>query len=149
MNLVPHSLRHGLVSVRQWFADTAERATDAIKDFLIDWGVRPDQRAAEHELPALSPPQFIEALRGRVEYTLYQVAQAINRAPTADVVAASEEEVRGLFGALWWDALELGARMRVEAALAQLPPPPGPENGWAAKYRRMAAEEGRLPVLEE
>src|SRR5262249_8488022 len=91
------------------------------------------------------PEEFVEAARGRVEAALREVATAINRAPTADLVSASEEEVRRLFGELWWDVLELGARLRVDAALAQFPPAPG---GWAAKYRRMVVQRD-CPALPE
>ncbi len=149
MNPLSSYPRRWLARLRRWFAEAAERAADAVKDFMLDWGAAEPPCQAAHALPRVPPEQLVAALRGRVEQTLLRVADAINRAPTGDIVAASEEEVRGLFGELWWDALELGAKMRVEAGLSQLPPVPGGSEGWAAKYRRMCVEEGRPPFTYE
>jgi hypothetical protein len=144
MALLSTALRRWLADLRDWLAECPERFADAIKSFMIDGGTANRRRAAR-ELPPMDPAEFVEVARGRVEATLREVAAAINRAPTADLVAASEEEVRRLFGDLWWDVLELGARLRVEAALAQFSPAPG---GWAAKYRRMVVQSD-CPALPE
>jgi hypothetical protein len=148
MTLFSISLRRRLVRVRRWFREAVAWLADGCKDFLLDWGAVAAARRAARELPPLSPPQFVEAMRGHMEWTLWQVAHAINQAPTGNVVVATEEAVRGLFGELWWDALELGAQMRVNAALAELPAAPGAPDGWAAKYRRMRVEEGCPPFQE-
>jgi hypothetical protein len=145
MGLLPPALRRWLADLRDWLAECPERFADAIKSFMIDGGTAGRRRAAR-ELPPMDPKQFVEVARGWVEATLREVAAAINRAPTADLVAASEEEVRRLFGDLWWDVLELGARLRVEAALAQFPPAPG---DWAAKYRRMVVQRDCPALLDD
>jgi hypothetical protein len=146
MDLLPLWLRRWLADLRAWFAEAPDRMADAVKAFMIDGGTGSRRRPTADELPPMSPDRFVEVLRGRVESTLRQVAAAINEAPTADLVAASEEEVRCLFGELWWEALEVGARLRVEAALAEFPAAPGGPHGWAAKYRRMLVEEGYRPT---
>jgi hypothetical protein len=147
MGLLPPALRRWLADLRDWLAECPERFADAIKSFMIDGGTANRQRSAR-ELPPMDPERFVEAARGRVEATLRQVAAAVNRAPTADLIAASEEEVRRLFGDLWWDVLDLGARMRVDVALAEFPPAPGGPRGWAAKYRRMVVARD-CPELTE
>ena len=144
MALLSTPLRRWLADLWDWLAECPERFADAIKSFMIDGGTAGKRRAAR-ELPPMDPKEFVEVARGRVDATLREIAAAINRAPTADLVAASEEEVRRLFGDLWWDVLELGARMRVDAALAQFPPAPG---GWAAKYRRMVVQRD-CPALPD
>ena len=139
MALLSTPLRRWLADLWDWLAECPERFADAIKSFMVDGGAANRRRGAR-ELPPLDPEQFVEAARGRVEAALREVAAAVSRAPTAELLAASEEEVRQLFGELWWDVLELGARLRVEAALAEYPPAPGGPRGWAAKYRRMLVE---------
>ncbi len=119
-----------------------ERAADAVKDAVLDWMTEDEPPAdAVDELPPLDREVFAEALRGRLDETLRQVADAINAAPTGAVVAASQERVHDLFVALWCEALELGLRMRMEAAGRE--PPRG---HWAKKFRAMRAAGVPLPL---
>ena len=47
-------------------------------------------------LPSLSKQAFIERMRGEVERVLDAVAEAVNQAPTGQLITASEEKVRDL-----------------------------------------------------
>jgi hypothetical protein len=119
---------------------TLEQMADVIKDLLLDGSLDANTPALLIEpLPPMPRERFIEAMRPAVEATLRRAADVINRAPTGRIVAASEERVGEGFAALWREALEVGVRLRLEAAEAQLPPGERPQGEWAKRFRRMAA----------
>lgn len=123
------------------------RMGDVVKDAILDW-ILPGAESEEPNgtpLPPVEPGKLVTALHGKVEETLARLAEAMNEAPTAQAVVGSEERVAELLADLVRDALEAGLRLRVDAAVAGLPPSsPG---GWVDKYRRMKAAEGELPTL--
>jgi hypothetical protein len=126
-------------------ADAAmERMADAVRDALLDWNTDDDlpPEVAREPLPPVDPGQFVEVLRPEVEQTLAALAEVLNEAPDARSLPAGEPEVRRLLEGLVRQALERGRQLRIDAAVAGLPPG-GP---WVEKYRRMQAAEGRLPA---
>jgi hypothetical protein len=84
----------------------------------------------------LSREAYVEAMRAKLEEVLGQVADAVNAASPAQVIAGSEEAVRDLFAGFRRQAYELAVPMRVDAAEAAFPPSGGPTD------RQAAAEQG-------
>ena len=80
------------------------------------------------EMPRMVAEQFIGEMRARVEETLRGVANAVNDAPTGQIINASEERVRDLFGRLREQAYELALQMRVDAAEAAFSPSGRPDD---------------------
>ncbi len=117
----------------------ADHMADVIKDALLDGLELPDD---EDEAPAvplvpLSPDEFVERMRERVEKALRQVAQILNAAPD-ESPARTEEKTSDLFNELWLEALKVAAQMRRESTLAvEHPEGPLPEGEWARRYRLM------------
>jgi hypothetical protein len=126
------------------------RWADVIKDMLLDWDISDEPDDAEpiaDELPPMSEDEFVNALRGRIEATLHRIADVINRAPTGQIIAASEEQVCGILAELYASALELGVQMRLEAgALPAGPPRTRAQGEWAKRWRRMMAGGSDMPV---
>ena len=81
------------------------------------------------EVPKLSREEYVEGMRELFEQTMQRVADAINDAPAGQVIAASEEKVRDLFGEFRRRAYEVGLQMRVNAAEAAFPPSEGCDDG--------------------
>lgn len=65
-------------------------------------------------LPVFSKDLFIERLRREVEQVLGSVADAVNAAPTGQLITASEEKVRDLMGELRRTVFETAIQMRVD-----------------------------------
>jgi hypothetical protein len=122
-----------------------ERAADAIRDAVLDWGAEePDGRAeAVVPLPPLAPEALLQAVAPQVEQTLRSTAEVLNAAPTAQAMTARGAEVCRLFEELLQHTLALSVQLRVDAAVADHQPPPAGD--WAERYRRFLAAEGRLP----
>jgi hypothetical protein len=72
--------------------------------------------------PKLSRDRFIERMREKLEEALGGVADAINEAPSGQIIAGSEEQVRDLFADLRQHAYETGLQRRVDAAEAAFSP---------------------------
>ncbi len=141
-------------------AETLERLGEAIKDTMLDWTLDDADNAAPAEvpLPPLHAEQFVETLRVPFEIVLSSLAETINAAPDARAVLESRERGQELFGGFLDEALELGLKLRVDAAMAELPvlnasssewhaaDPElhGPTRSWVEKYRRMKADESNL-----
>jgi hypothetical protein len=127
------------------------RWADIIKDLLLDWDISSEEEEAEpivDELPRMSEEEFVHALRGKIDETLHRIADAINRAPTGQIIAASEEKVCQFLAELYATALELGVQMRLEAAESQSgkPTKTRPQGEWAKRLRRMMAGGAEMPL---
>ena len=127
------------------------RWADIIKDLLLDWDIAGEPDVPEpifDELPPMSEAEFVQALRGKIEETLHRIAEAINHAPTGQIIAASEEKVCQFLAELYVTALQLGVQMRLEAAEAQTgrPPRTRPQGEWAKRLRRMMAGGADMPL---
>jgi hypothetical protein len=147
-----------LEPLRRRFAEMMERLSDAIKDTLMDW--TPDDadhwEPAEVPLPPMQPKEFAEALRAPVEAVLASLAETINAASDARGVLDTRERCHELLGAFLDGALEVSLKLRVDAAMAELPALQpsggsmewhaadpdlrGPTRSWVEKYRRMQAD---------
>jgi hypothetical protein len=144
-------------------AETAGMLADVIKDSMLDWTPDDeDENAPEEEpLPTMEPFRFVEALRGPAEIALTSLADAINEAPDAPAIRAVPDPCIEVLGDLLDEALKVGLKLRVDAALAGLPalqaphtarrwkkkdggarPGAGPTRDWVQKFRRMKADEG-------
>ena len=73
-------------------------------------------------LPPLSPEAFLEALRPQFEAVCRGVAEAVNQAPTGQIINASEEQVRDLFARFRRQAYQTALQMRITAAEAAFSP---------------------------
>jgi hypothetical protein len=73
-------------------------------------------------LPAVSAEAFIEALRSQFEEVCRGVTDAINQAPTGQVINASEEKVRDLFARFRQRAYQTALQMKIDAAEAAFSP---------------------------
>jgi hypothetical protein len=125
------------------------RFTEIIRDVLIDWDFMDEQdnaAASLDELPPMSPEAFVFALRCQMDDTLRQVAEAINAAPTGDIIGGSEEQVCQLLAEFWAKAMERGVQMRIEAAEAVLPPGERTRGEWARRLRRMLVGGSDMPL---
>lgn len=116
-----------------------DRLAETIKNLLLDWDWQGDESEAVlvEELPPMCRETFALRLRERMEETLRQMADAINAAPTGNIVAASAEAVRAVLADFGTAAVELGVRLRIDAAEAALPLAPLPQGEWARKLRLM------------
>lgn len=134
-------LSRAVGGVRSKVGQTLEAMADAIKDAILDW--EEDEAGQDDggltELPPLEPVLFVAALREKVEDVLWRMAEAVNEAPTGQIVAASEGRVRELLAELYREALELGLQMRLDAGEAGLPPGQRPRGTWARRLRRLKA----------
>ena len=73
-------------------------------------------------LPPLSPEAFLQALRGLCDDILRGIADAVNQAPTGQVINASEEKVRDLCARFRQQAYQTALQMRIDAAEAAFSP---------------------------
>jgi hypothetical protein len=151
-----------LEPLRRGVAETAEMLADVIKDSMLDW--TPDDEAGGPEsepLPTMETFRFVEALRAPAESALTSLADVINDAPDARTLRAVPDPCIEVLGDLLDEALKVGLKLRVEAALAGVPalqgphlprrwkkyravapPEAGPTRDWVKKFRRMKADEG-------
>lgn len=155
----PNARRPIFEPLSRGFSETMARLGDAIKDAVMDW--TPDDadrwEPAEVPLPPMQPKEFTEALHAPVETVLASLAETINAATDARAVLNGRERCQELLGAFLDGALEVALKLRVEAAMAELPALQpsgapvewhaaepelrGPTRSWVEKYRRMQADD--------
>jgi hypothetical protein len=143
-------------------AEATAWLADVIKDSMLDWTPTDNDEngPAAEPLPTLEPYRFVEALREPAEATLTALAEAINEAPDALALRAVPDPCIEILGNFLDEALKVGLKLRVEAALAGLPalqgphprrwkkhraaapPDAGPTRDWVKKFRRMKSDEG-------
>lgn len=73
-------------------------------------------------LPPVSPEAFLDALRAQFETLCRGVIDAVNQAPTGQVINASEEKVRNLFADFRQNAYQQALQMKLDAAEAAFSP---------------------------
>ncbi len=73
-------------------------------------------------LPPLSPEALLQALRGRFEELCRGVAEAVNQAPTGQVLNGSEEPVRDLLADFRQAVYQTAVQLRLDAAEAAFSP---------------------------
>jgi hypothetical protein len=131
------------LSMRERVDSAMDHMADLIKDALLDGLEFSDEdEGAVAPLVPLSPDQFVERMRPRVDRTLRQLAQALNAAGD-ESPAANDERTSELFHELWLEALKVAAQLRLESTLVEeLPEVELPQGEWARRYRRMQTEDG-------
>jgi hypothetical protein len=77
-------------------------------------------------LPPVSPEALLQRLRSHFEDLCCGVADAVNLAPTGQVINASEEKVRDLFADFRQQAYQTALQLKIDAAEAAFPPSEGP-----------------------
>jgi hypothetical protein len=83
-------------------------------------------------------------MRPELVQLLKAVTREINDAPNAVSIAARGPELSKLLDAWAKRALEVGEKLRIDAAVAELPALNRPHTNWTKKFRRMKAAEGKL-----
>jgi hypothetical protein len=73
-------------------------------------------------LPPLNPDALLQALRGRFEELCRGVADAVNQAPTGQVLNRSEEPVRDLLADFRQAVYQTAVQLRIDAAEAAFSP---------------------------
>lgn len=126
-----------------------DRWVEVLKDLLLDWDVSNERDVPPAEQPALpemSVDAYMVLMRGKMEESLRQVAEAINQAPTGNIIGGCEQQVCRLLSDLWATALETGVQLRIDSAAAGPTPVPPAQGQWASRLRRMTAAGPGLPV---
>lgn len=77
-------------------------------------------------LPPLSADALLQSLRDRFEELCRGVADAVNQAPTGQVINASEEKVRDLFADFRRQAYQAALQLKIDAAEAAFSPSASP-----------------------
>jgi hypothetical protein len=103
---------------------TPVRAVMAEKCFGAPSGVREVPESCP--LKTLSKAEFLSAMRGRVEAALGQMADVLDRGTPGRLASTAEERVRALLAGLFYDALDLGIRLRMNRRGPVRSTPPGP-----------------------
>ncbi len=144
--LDPTAFRRGQAPQEKRLGERIDEAldhlADTIRDTLMDWRV-PGRPAGPAPEPwnVVRPEQLEEAMRGPVCEALLAVAETINESGDAPSLLDCKGQLQPLFDDLLHVALARAERLRVNAALADLPP--AERDGWVGHLRRMRAGEGR------
>jgi hypothetical protein len=88
-------------------------------------GPVPREAPESYPLRPLPKDEFLSALTVRVGATLGRMAEALDQGTPGRLAAESEERVRAMLAELFWDALELGIRMRMDRNRQVRSTPPG------------------------
>jgi hypothetical protein len=123
-----------------------DQVADKVQDAMMGWDLdnQPEDGVAKVPLPPLDPRAFGKAMRPEVVQLLDAVTREINEAPNAVSIAARGPVLSKLLDGWAQRALEVGEKLRVDAAVAELPALNRPHSNWTKKYRRMKAGEGKL-----
>ena len=81
--------------------------------------------------PRVPPQQFAESMKQEFEEFAQEVMEAVNDAPDGQWIAASEEQVRDITGAMRQCIFERAMQQRVDAAEAAFPPSAPSDDGQA------------------
>jgi len=76
-------------------------------------------------LLTMDKQQFISQMQAEVRRVMEQVADAVNNAPTGNVISGSEHQVRDLFTELRQKAFELAVQMRIDSTESSFSPSQG------------------------
>lgn len=73
-------------------------------------------------LKTMDKDAYVAQMQGECRRILEQIAEAINNAPTGNVISGSEMEVRDLMAQLRQKAFELGVQMRIDSTESSFSP---------------------------
>ena len=76
-------------------------------------------------LKTMDKDAYVAHMQGECRRIMGQIADAINRAPTGNVISGSEMEVRDLMAQLRQKAFELGVQMRIDSSESTFSPSEG------------------------
>ena len=76
-------------------------------------------------LLTMDKEQFVKRMQGEIRQILEQVADAVNNAPTGNVINGSEMAVRDAMGELRQRAFEKALQMRIDSTESSFPPSEG------------------------
>ena len=76
-------------------------------------------------LKAMDKDAYVARMQEECRRIMGQIAEAINNAPTGNVISGSEMEVRDLMAQLRQKAFELGVQMRIDSSESTFSPSEG------------------------
>jgi hypothetical protein len=80
-------------------------------------------------LLSLDKEQFVERMQVECRRVMEQVADAVNAAPTGNVISGSELQVRDLLAEFRRKAFETAVQMRIDATESSFSPSEGRDDG--------------------
>jgi hypothetical protein len=84
-------------------------------------------------LKTMDKDTYVARMQEECRRIMGQVAQAINDAPTGNVISGSEMQVRDLMAELRKIAFEMGVQMRIDSTESSFSPSAGPRGETVAK----------------
>ena len=76
-------------------------------------------------LLTMDKEQFVKRMQGEIRQILEQVADAVNNAPTGNVISGSEVAVRDLMADLRQRVFQTAVQMRIDSTESSFPPSEG------------------------
>jgi hypothetical protein len=76
-------------------------------------------------LKTMDKDAYVACMQGECRRIMEQIAEAINHAPTGNVISGSEMEVRDLMSQLRQKAFEMGVQMRIDSSESTFSPSEG------------------------
>jgi hypothetical protein len=89
-------------------------------------------------LKTMDKAEYVARMQEQCRRIMEQIADAVNAAPTGNVISGSEMQVRDLMEELRQKAFELSVQMRVDSTESTFSPSPG-------RGGESAGEQGALP----
>lgn len=86
-------------------------------------------------LKTMDKDAYVARMQEECRRIMEQIAEAINNAPTGNVISGSEMEVRDLMAQLRQRAFELGVQMRIDSTESSFSPSEGRGGESDAKQR--------------
>jgi hypothetical protein len=86
-------------------------------------------------LKTMDKAAYVAQMQEECRRIMEQIADAINNAPTGNVISGSEMEVRDLMAQLRQKAFELGVQMRIDSTESSFSPSAGRGGETAGKQR--------------
>ena len=78
-------------------------------------------------LLTMDKEQFVKRMQGEIRQILEQVADAVNNAPTGNVISGSEVAVRDLMADLRQRVFQTAVQMRIDSTESSFSPSQGPD----------------------
>jgi hypothetical protein len=89
-------------------------------------------------LKTMEKPEYVSRMQAECRRIMEQIADAVNAAPTGNVISGSEMEVRDLMEELRRKSFELAVQMRIDSHESTFSPSQG-------RGGEIAGEQGPLP----
>ncbi len=69
--------------------------------------------------------EYVSRMQGECRRIMEEIAEAVNNAPTGNVISGSEMQVRDLMAELRQKAFEMAVQMRIDSTESSFSPSPG------------------------